>query len=223
MWPGSRVNTVLSSSIISLQHRNEDTDSGAAPVRKSLEFQEITSMSSAPDVSEGCARVRRDVYAHRWNAMFQRSGYAVSATVPARPARRGDQTQMAKALRRTLIAWSKEDVKALRAFAKAKLSGPQTAKKLRRTPGAVAQKAMKLGVHFQTKEALAALRHAAIRTCRLKTLEQRKLAKQQADICGDLAHSMCGRIQIEQSGKVVVQQSLRLGATVHLQRRCRHW
>src|SRR3979411_3496406 len=70
-----------------LQHRNEDTDSGAAPVRKSLEFQEITSMSNAPDVSEGCARVRRDVYAYRWNALFQRSGYAGSATVPVRPAR----------------------------------------------------------------------------------------------------------------------------------------
>jgi hypothetical protein len=49
-----------------------------------------------------------------------------------------------------VIAWSKEDVKNLRTFAKEKLSGPQTAKKLRRTPGAVAQKAMKLGIRFRS-------------------------------------------------------------------------
>jgi hypothetical protein len=57
---------------------------------------------------------------------------------------------MAKRKQRTVILWSKEDVKNLRAFAKAKLSGTQTAKKLRRTPGAVAQKAMKLGVRFKS-------------------------------------------------------------------------
>jgi hypothetical protein len=57
---------------------------------------------------------------------------------------------MAKAKRRVISAWSKEDVKNLRAYAKAKLSGPATAKKLRRTPGAVAQKAMKLGVRFRS-------------------------------------------------------------------------
>jgi hypothetical protein len=57
---------------------------------------------------------------------------------------------MAKAKRRLLLAWSKEDVKNLRTFAKEKLSGPQTAKKLGRTPGAVAQKAMKLGVRFRS-------------------------------------------------------------------------
>jgi hypothetical protein len=50
--------------------------------------------------------------------------------------------------RRVVRAWSKEDVKDLRTLAKAKLSGPKVAKKLRRTRGAVAQKAMKLGVSF---------------------------------------------------------------------------
>jgi len=52
--------------------------------------------------------------------------------------------------RRVVRAWSKEDVKNLRALAKAKLSGPQVAKKLRRTRGAVAQKAMTLGVSFRS-------------------------------------------------------------------------
>jgi hypothetical protein len=41
-------------------------------------------------------------------------------------------------------------VRNLRAFAKAKLSGTQTAKRLRRTAGAVAQKAMKLGIRFRS-------------------------------------------------------------------------
>jgi hypothetical protein len=45
---------------------------------------------------------------------------------------------MAQRKRRVISAWSKEDVKNLRAFAKAKLSGT------------VAQKAMKLGVHFRS-------------------------------------------------------------------------
>jgi hypothetical protein len=57
---------------------------------------------------------------------------------------------MAKAKPRVLVAWSKEDVKNLRTFAKEKLSGPQAAKKLRRSPGAVAQKAMKLGIRFRS-------------------------------------------------------------------------
>jgi len=56
---------------------------------------------------------------------------------------------MAKS-RRKLVAWSKDDVKNLRAFAKSRLSGTQAAKKLRRSPGAVAQKAMKLGVMFRS-------------------------------------------------------------------------
>jgi len=56
---------------------------------------------------------------------------------------------MAKA-RRKLVAWSRDDVKNLRAFAKNRLSGTQTAKKLRRSPGAVAQKAMKLGIRFRS-------------------------------------------------------------------------
>jgi hypothetical protein len=57
---------------------------------------------------------------------------------------------MAKKKRRVVRAWSKEDVKTLRALAKAKLSGPAVAKKLRRTRGAVAQKAMLLGVRFRS-------------------------------------------------------------------------
>jgi hypothetical protein len=57
---------------------------------------------------------------------------------------------MAKAKRRLVLAWSKEDVKNLRTFAKEKLSGPQAAGKLRRSPGAVAQKAMKLGIRFRS-------------------------------------------------------------------------
>ncbi|HWS61591.1 MAG TPA: hypothetical protein VN325_02460 [Steroidobacteraceae bacterium] len=52
--------------------------------------------------------------------------------------------------RRRIVAWSKDDVRTLKALAKAKLSGTQTAKKLKRTPGAVAQKAMKLGVRFRS-------------------------------------------------------------------------
>ena len=57
---------------------------------------------------------------------------------------------MAKAKRRAIKAWSKEDVKNLRALAKAKLSAGRTAKKLRRTRGAVSQKAMKLGIRFRS-------------------------------------------------------------------------
>jgi hypothetical protein len=52
--------------------------------------------------------------------------------------------------KRVVLAWSKEDVRNLRSFAKAKLSQPQAAKKLRRTRGAVAQKAMKLGIRFRS-------------------------------------------------------------------------
>jgi hypothetical protein len=57
---------------------------------------------------------------------------------------------MAKKKRRVVRAWSAEDVRALRALAKARLSGPQVAKKLGRTRGAVAQKAMVLGVRFRS-------------------------------------------------------------------------
>ena len=52
--------------------------------------------------------------------------------------------------RRRIVAWSKDDVRTLKELAKAKLSGTQTAKKLKRTPGAVAQKAMKLKVRFRS-------------------------------------------------------------------------
>lgn len=62
---------------------------------------------------------------------------------------------MAKAKKRVVLAWSKDDMRNLRAFAKAKLSGSQTAKKLKRTPGAVAQKAMKLGVRFRSNRKVA--------------------------------------------------------------------
>jgi hypothetical protein len=55
-----------------------------------------------------------------------------------------------KQKRRILSAWTTEDVKNLRGFAKARLSGSQAAKKLRRTPGAVAQKAMTLGIRFRS-------------------------------------------------------------------------
>jgi hypothetical protein len=57
---------------------------------------------------------------------------------------------MAKRRRRLILAWSKEDVKNLRTLAKARLSATQAAKKLRRTRGAVAQKAMKLGIRFRS-------------------------------------------------------------------------
>jgi hypothetical protein len=56
---------------------------------------------------------------------------------------------MAKA-KRQLVAWSKDEVRNLRAFAKSRLSGTQAAKKLKRTPGAVAQKAMKLKIRFRS-------------------------------------------------------------------------
>ena len=57
---------------------------------------------------------------------------------------------MAKRKKRRILAWSKEDVKNLRSFAKAKLSQPQAAKKLGRSRGAVAQKAMKLKIRFRS-------------------------------------------------------------------------
>jgi hypothetical protein len=47
-------------------------------------------------------------------------------------------------------AWSTEDVKSLPSLARARMSGPQIAKKLRRTPGAVNQKAFALGVRFRS-------------------------------------------------------------------------
>ena len=55
-----------------------------------------------------------------------------------------------KTKRRVLRPWTKDDVKNLRRFAKDRLSGPETARKLRRSPGAVAQKAMKLGIRFRS-------------------------------------------------------------------------
>lgn len=63
---------------------------------------------------------------------------------------------MAKAKKKLVLAWSKEDVKSLRGLAKAKLSGSQIAKKLKRSPGAVSQKAMRLGVRFRSVKRKAA-------------------------------------------------------------------
>jgi hypothetical protein len=57
---------------------------------------------------------------------------------------------MAKRKRSKVSAWTKEDVKNLRALAKSRLSATQAAKKLGRTRGAVAQKAMKLGIRFRS-------------------------------------------------------------------------
>jgi hypothetical protein len=57
---------------------------------------------------------------------------------------------MVKRKQRRPRAWSKEDVKNLRRFAKDRLSGPQAATKLGRTRGAVAQKAMALGIRFRS-------------------------------------------------------------------------
>jgi len=46
--------------------------------------------------------------------------------------------------------WSKDDVRVLKNSARARLSGPQIAKRLKRTPGAVSQKAFALGVRFRS-------------------------------------------------------------------------
>jgi hypothetical protein len=57
---------------------------------------------------------------------------------------------MVKPKQRAPRAWSKEDVKNLRSFAKDRLSGTQAATKLPRTRGAAAQKAMALGIRFRS-------------------------------------------------------------------------
>jgi hypothetical protein len=58
---------------------------------------------------------------------------------------------MAKKMKRQAIrAWSNEDVRSLKGLAKARMSAPQIAKKLERTPGAVSQKAFSLGVRFRS-------------------------------------------------------------------------
>jgi hypothetical protein len=46
--------------------------------------------------------------------------------------------------------WTAADVKKLRSLAKAKLSGTEAAKRLGRSRGAVAQKAMLLRIRFQS-------------------------------------------------------------------------
>lgn len=55
-----------------------------------------------------------------------------------------------KTRKRSFRAWSSEDVKTLRTLAKARMSGPQIAKTLKRTVGAVSQKAMHIGVRFRS-------------------------------------------------------------------------
>jgi len=55
-----------------------------------------------------------------------------------------------KGKKRRILAWSRDDIQNLRRLAKMRMSTIETAKKLRRTPGAVAQKAMKLGVSFRS-------------------------------------------------------------------------
>jgi hypothetical protein len=52
--------------------------------------------------------------------------------------------------RRSIRAWSTNDLRTLKSLAKARMSGPQIAKKLKRTPGAVSQKGFALGVRFRS-------------------------------------------------------------------------
>lgn len=55
-----------------------------------------------------------------------------------------------KAKKRPFRGWSKEDVKTLRVLAKARMSAPHIARRLKRTPGAVSQKGFALGVRFRS-------------------------------------------------------------------------
>jgi hypothetical protein len=55
---------------------------------------------------------------------------------------------MAKRVKRR--EWSEDDVRSLRSFAKVRMSGLQIAKKLKRTPGAVSQKAFALAVRLRS-------------------------------------------------------------------------
>jgi len=50
-----------------------------------------------------------------------------------------------------LIAWTSADVKRLRTLAKARHSAPAIAKVLKRSVGAVSQKALRLGVKFRSR------------------------------------------------------------------------
>lgn len=52
------------------------------------------------------------------------------------------------AKRRRRIAWSKDDVRTLSALAKAPVSGPQIAKKLKRTPGRFRRRRLHWGFVF---------------------------------------------------------------------------
>lgn len=57
---------------------------------------------------------------------------------------------MMKKQKRTLKAWTAADIRQLRALARAKLSARKIAGKLRRSTGAVSQKALRLGVRFRS-------------------------------------------------------------------------
>ncbi|MGB8327784.1 MAG: hypothetical protein WCE48_09430 [Steroidobacteraceae bacterium] len=57
---------------------------------------------------------------------------------------------MAKRRSRAPRPWTASDIKKLKALAKAKLSATKAAKKLGRSRGAVAQKAMLLRIRFQS-------------------------------------------------------------------------
>jgi hypothetical protein len=48
--------------------------------------------------------------------------------------------------------WTSADVKQLRSLAKARHSAPSIAKALKRSTGAVSQKALRLGVRFRSRD-----------------------------------------------------------------------
>ena len=54
------------------------------------------------------------------------------------------------AKKRVLRAWTKEDMRVLKTGAKARIGAPKIARTLKRTEGAVRQKAFSLGLSLQT-------------------------------------------------------------------------
>lgn len=48
-------------------------------------------------------------------------------------------------------AWTKDDIRALKAFAKQKVPAPKIARKLKRTEGAVRQRAFNLGISLDSR------------------------------------------------------------------------
>ena len=55
------------------------------------------------------------------------------------------------AKKRVLRTWTKDDMRVLKAGAKARLGAPRIARTLKRTVGAVRQKAFSLGVSLETR------------------------------------------------------------------------